>query len=238
MNLNVIGFVESCYIDKFATPRQPGLVPSSQAFIRLKPEFQPQDSLQGLEEFSHLWVIFLFHKNSVGSRFHAKVHPPRLGQEKVGVFSTRSPHRANPLGLSLVKIDSITNEGVWVSGIDLIEGTPVVDLKPYLQYAESIPEAKSGWAQSPPTKVFAVQITCHEKLAKWKLQRPNIEALIRETLCFDPRPEVYKGFEGEESPYRQNHAMRLFEGDLQFRYPSPQIVEIFDIHFKNDEFQE
>lgn len=238
MNLNVIGLVESCFIDKFGTPRQPGLAPTSRGFIKISQEFQPQDSLQGLEEFSHLWVIFLFHKNSTSSRFHAKVHPPRLGQEKVGVFSTRSPHRPNPLGLSLVKIESVEKDGIWVSGIDLIDGTPVVDLKPYLPYVESIPEAQSGWAQHSPKPVFEVRILCLEKLEKWKSQRPEIESLIRETLQFDPRPEVYKGFEGEDSPYRQNHAVRLYEGDLHFRYPSPQIVEIFDIHFKNDEFRE
>jgi tRNA-Thr(GGU) m(6)t(6)A37 methyltransferase TsaA len=237
MSLNVIGYAESCFIDKFGTPRQPGLVAVSRAFIRILPEFQPQDSLAGLEQFSHAWISFLFHKNLQSTRFHAKVHPPRLGGDKVGVFATRSPHRPNPMGLSLVKIESVEKDGLWVSGIDFIDQTPILDIKPYLAYVESLPEARSGWAQEKPASQFEIQISCVEKLEKWKQLRPEIEVLIRQTLQFDPRPEVYKGFEGEASPYREKHAVRLYEGDVHFHYPTPRSVEVFDIHFKNDEFQ-
>jgi tRNA (adenine37-N6)-methyltransferase len=236
IGLTPIGFAESCFIDKFGTPRQPGLVQDSMAFLRILPEFQPQDSLQGLEQFSHLWVTFLFHKNSSDTKFHAKVHPPRLQGEKVGVFATRSPHRPNPFGLSLVKIKSVEKDGLWVTGVDFIDGTPILDVKPYLPYVESVPEARSGWAQEAPQAPFEVSITCLDKLEKWKKLRPEIESLIRQVLQFDPRPEVYKGYEGESSPYREKHAMRLYEGDLKFHYPSPQKVEVFDIHFKNDDF--
>lgn len=231
-----IGFAKSCFIDKFGTPRQPGLVKDSRAFIEILPEFQPQDSLQGLEQFSHIWVSFLFHKNSASTKFHAKVHPPRLEGEKVGVFATRSPHRPNPLGLSLVRIESIQPNGLWVSGVDFIDGSPILDIKPYLPYVESLPEAKGAWAQTAPLVAFEVRITCLEKIENWKKQRPEIESLIRQILQYDPRPEVYKGYEGESSPYREKHAMRLYEGDLKFHYPSPQVVEVFDIHFKNDVF--
>jgi tRNA (adenine37-N6)-methyltransferase len=234
--IQFIGHVESCFIDKFGTPRQPGLVPESKAFLRLNPEWQPEDSLQGLESFSHLWLLFWFHKNSENSRFHAKIYPPRMAGEKVGVFSTRSPHRPNPIGLSLVKIEKVEKRGIWVSGVDVIEGTPIVDLKPYLPYAEAISDAQGGWTGNLETKPnIEVQFSCREKLEKWKQQRPEIESLVRQTLCLDPRPQVYKGFEGETSPYRSKHAVRLYEGDVHFEFLSPFKVEVFDIRFANDD---
>ncbi len=234
-----IGFVESCYIDKFGTPRQPGLAPDSKAFLKLNPEWQPQDSLQGMNGFSHLWVLFWFHKNSENSKFHAKVFPPRMEGEKVGVFSTRSPHRPNPIGLSLVKIESVEKNGVWVSGVDLIEGTPILDIKPYLPYAEALPEAKGGWATDKTQKVpIAIEFLCVEKLEKWKAKRPEIQALIEQTLGLDPRPNVYKGYEGADSPYRSKHAVRLYEGDVHFQFESPHKIQVIDIRFMNDEIPE
>lgn len=239
MEINVIGYVESCYIDKFGTPRQPGLIPQSKAFLRILPEFQPQDSLVGLDQFSHLWVIFGFHKNNQDSRFHAKVHPPRLEGEKIGVFASRSPHRPNPLGLSVVTIEKIEREGVRVSGVDMVDGTPIYDLKPYLPYVESLPHASGGWAAEPPKTLWRVEFLCPEKLAIWKSHRPEIEDLIVNTLQLDPRPMVYKGYEGQESsPYRSRHAMRLYEGDVHFAYTDAGIIQVFDILFLNDEFWE
>jgi tRNA (adenine37-N6)-methyltransferase len=238
-NVQHIGYVESCFIDKFGTPRQPGLAPDSKAFLRLNPEWQPEDSLQGLDGFSHVWVLFWFHKNNQNSRFHAKVYPPRMEGEKVGVFSTRSPHRPNPIGLSLVKIESIEKAGIWVSGIDLIEGTPILDIKPYLPYAEAKSDAKAGWtAEKVNPKSIEVHFSCSEKLVKWKSKRPEIEALIVQTLSLDPRPNVYKGYEGEESPYRSKHAVRLYEGDVHFEFETSLKINVFDIRFMNDDFPE
>lgn len=234
--INFIGYVESCYIDKFGTPRQPGLAPDSKAFLRINPEWQPEDSLHGMNGFSHVWVLFWFHKNDQSSRFHAKVFPPRMGGEKTGVFSTRSPHRPNPIGLSLVKIDRIEKNGIWVSGVDLIEGTPILDLKPYLPYAEALPEAKAGWTENKSSKLsIEVEFLCLEKLEKWKVKRPEIENLIVQTLSLDPRPQVYKGFEGENSPYRSKHAVRLYEGDVHFEFQTASKIQVFDIRFTNDE---
>ncbi len=235
-NIHFIGFVESCYVDKFGTPRQPGLAPDSKAFLKISHEWQPESSLQGLGGFSHLWVLFWFHKNSENSRFHAKVFPPRMEGEKVGVFATRSPHRPNPIGLSLVKIQSIERNGVWVSGVDLIDGTPILDIKPYLHYAESLSEAKSGWVEDKSELThIEVEFLCTQVLEKWKNQRPEIESLIVQTLKLDPRPGVYKGYEGEASPYRARHAVRLYEGDVHFEFVSPFKIQVFDIRFANDE---
>lgn len=236
--LEAIGVVDSCFKDKFGTPRQPGLAPSSRAFLRMHKKFQPEQSLDGLAGFSHLWVVFWFHQNG-NSRFHAKVHPPRMNGEQIGVFATRSPHRANPVGLSLVEIDSVEKEGVWVRGIDLIDGTPILDLKPYLPQVESIPEARAGWAGKAPIEISVEWLPeAMEELQNWsqKLERPELKSLVEETLRLDPRPVVYRGYEGETSPYRSRHAVRLYDGDIHFEFLSPNHLQVqkvlTDVHVK------
>lgn len=230
--MRAIGIVESCYRDKFGTPRQPGLAPSSMAKIILEKEWQPSLALEGLEGFSHLWVIFVFHQNK-NLTYHAKVHPPRLGGKQIGVFATRSPHRPNPIGLSLVKLEQITNNEIWISGVDLIDGTPVLDIKPYLPEVESIPTARSGWSGDVAamkkevvwSEALSIQVQQWEK----KIQTPGLRQLIEETLTLDPRPVVYRGFEGQESPYRQRHAVRLYDGDIHFEFETPTRIVICEI---------
>lgn len=229
--IKYIGHVKSCYPDKFGTPRQPGLAPHARAFLKLSPEVQPEFSLQGLNEFSHLWVIFQFHKNNT-ARFHAKVHPPRLGGETVGVFATRSPHRPNPIGLSLVEIVSVENDGVWVRGVDLIEGTPIIDLKPYLPQIESKPNALGGWSNKQPLTPIEIlwpsdgQLTLQKWSSDKNISPDEITALIEDTLKLDPRPVVYRGFEGEESPYRDAHAVRIYDLDIHFHFVTPTQIQI------------
>jgi tRNA-Thr(GGU) m(6)t(6)A37 methyltransferase TsaA len=202
------------------------------AKIKIYKEWQPEQALEGLAGFSHLWVIFEFHQNKT-SGYHAKVHPPRLGGKQMGVFATRSPHRPNNIGLSLVKIEKITKDEVWVSGIDLVDGTPVFDIKPYLPEVESIPTAKSGWtgdvAAAEKEVVWPEELLAH--LGEWeqKIQIPGLRALVEETLRLDPRPVVYRGFEGQESPYRQVHAVRLYDGDIHFEFETPTRIVIRDL---------
>jgi tRNA-Thr(GGU) m(6)t(6)A37 methyltransferase TsaA len=232
--METIGQIESCYRDKFGTPRQPGLAPSSWARLRLAKEWQPELALQGLEGFSHVWIIFLFHQNT-NLRYHAKVHPPRMGGKQIGVFATRSPHRPNPIGLSLVKLEKIEGDSIYLSGVDLVDGTPVIDIKPYIPEVESIPTAKAGWVQEAPKNQIRIDWTDEQILLvqKWseRIQKPQLKQLIEETLCLDPRPVVYRGYEGSDSPYRQNHAVRLFDGDIHFAFKNPQLIEICDIRF-------
>ena len=225
-----IGQVESCYPDKFGTPRQPGLVPASEAFIRINSEFQPEISLQGLSEFSHLWLMFWFHENQ-NSKFHAKVHPPRLRGESRGVFATRSPHRPNPIGLSLVELVKIETDGIWVRGVDVISGTPVLDIKPYLRDVESKPEAKSGWTDRKSPSEIEVEWPQDllQSIKAWQIKsaKPELQNLIEQTLRLDPRPEVYKGFENSDSaPYRTEHAVRFWDGDIHFRFLTPEKIQI------------
>ncbi len=236
IQLQPIGYIESCYPDKFGVPRQPGLAPSSRAKLKISRDWQPEQALEGLEKFSHIWLIFVFHKNS-NARYHAKVHPPRLQGESIGLFATRSPHRPNPVGLSLVELDSIEGDTIYVKGIDLVDGTPILDLKPYLPDVESKPQALAGWAGEAATEaerkievVFTSEQT--DLINTWsrQIQQPQLKELIEETLRLDPRPLVYRGFEGQDlAPYRTQHAVRFFNGDVHFEFASSHRIKILEI---------
>lgn len=231
-NFAPIGFIESCYKEKFGVPRQPGLVESATAWLRLRPDLQPEQSLAGLEGFSHVWLLFVFHQNVV-SRFHAKVHPPRLQGKPMGLFATRTPHRPNPIGLSLVSLLKVEKDGLELGGIDLVDGTPILDIKPYIPEIEAKPQARAGWSgqvQASPIEVEFSQ-EAEEKLNQWQSQarEADLRKIIIETLRLDPRPVVYRGYENEDSPYRDEHAFRLFDGDVHFKYVSPRKALVFKI---------
>ncbi|XP_029622192.1 tRNA (adenine(37)-N6)-methyltransferase isoform X1 [Salmo trutta] len=133
-----IGYISSCFSVKNGTPRQPTICGPSRATLQIQQSVfnNPEHSLVGLDNYSHVWVIFLFHKNGHLS-YKAKVKPPRLNGQRVGVYSTRSPHRPNALGLTLAKLDRVTGDTLHLSEIDMIEGTPVLDIKPYISDYDS-----------------------------------------------------------------------------------------------------
>lgn len=228
-----IGFLQSCYIDKFGTPRQPGLVPEASARLKIRKNLQPEEALQGLEGFSHVWVTWVFHKNS-NTRYHAKVHPPRGGGRSMGVFATRSPHRPNPLGLSLVRLLAIEGDTVVLGGIDLMDGTPVLDIKPYLPSVEALPDARVGWVNEATESELEVRFSeeAEALLSAWtkRSSRPELRDLIMRTIQLDPRPLVYRQ-SPETSPYRTEHAFRLFDGDIHFKFVDESQVEVFKILF-------
>ncbi|XP_041119790.1 tRNA (adenine(37)-N6)-methyltransferase isoform X3 [Polyodon spathula] len=128
-----IGYIESCFSSKNGTPRQPTICSLSRAILKINKSIfnNPEHSLMGLDQYSHVWIIFVFHKNGHLS-YKAKVKPPRLNGVKTGVFSTRTPHRPNAIGLTLAKLEIIKGDTVYLSGIDMIQGTPVLDIKPYI----------------------------------------------------------------------------------------------------------
>lgn len=229
-----IGFLKSCYPDKFGVPRQSGLVKKAYSELRISPEFQPELSLQGLAGFSHIWVQFVFHLNK-SARFHAKVHPPRLGGQTIGLFATRSPHRPNAIGLSLVELVEIKDNVLIFAGADLVDGTPVLDIKPYLPSVESQPQARGGWSEEIQRNEISVEFspTAMEILQKWttKSGKQELQDVIIEVLRQDPRPVIYKGFEAKESLYRNKHAFRLYDGDIHFEFTSKNHVIVFDILF-------
>lgn len=227
-----IGILKSCYPDKFGVPRQSGLVKKAYSELQISPEFQPEFSLEGLAGYSHVWLQFVFHLNS-STRFHAKVHPPRLDGESIGLFATRSPHRPNPIGLSLVELVEVKKDTLIFAGADLVDGTPILDVKPYLPHIEAKPDARGGWALEVQKDEIQVEFSdsAMEILQNWikKTGKSELKEVISDVLKQDPRPVIYKGYESQESPYRNKHAFRLYEGDIHFQFASKNHVIVFDI---------
>ncbi len=185
-SLNVIATLRTCYTDKFGVPRQSGLVPSAWGIIEFEPAYRRVEAVRGIEEFSHLWLITQFHL--VGDEpTSLTVRPPKLGgNEKRGVFATRSPFRPNRLTLSVVKLDRVDLEGprLFVSGVDLVDGTPIFDIKPYVRYADSIPDARSGFADAPPLSV-PVLWECES------LVPDDVRVIIDQSLAQQPQPAYH-----------------------------------------------
>lgn len=194
-----IAFVQSPFKDRFAVPRQPGLAESANGSIQFQKSEPLKVALKGLEGFSHLWVIFVFHDHGSES-WKPTVRPPRLGgNKKIGVLATRSPHRPNPIGISCVEIEEIdlnAPEGprIDVKGLDLIDGTPVLDVKPYLPYADSFPKASSGWAFEEIRKyTVAWDPQAFESLRDLEPSRfEELKSMIEDVLSLDPRPAFQK----------------------------------------------
>lgn len=191
MMLEPIGVVRSCFGGKFAAPRQPGLCPSAWGSVILHPAYRSDEAIRGLDGFSHLWLIFGFHQ-TLDQGWHPTVRPPRLGgNQRLGVFASRSPFRPNGLGLSLVRLEGVdrsTPEApvLRLGGLDLIDGTPVFDIKPYLPYAEAPLDAAGGFArEAPPRLPVTVLDTARDAFARLPARA---QALIREALALDPRP--------------------------------------------------
>ncbi len=188
-----IGSIRSPYREKFATPRQPGLTAAAKAQVVLAPEFSSPETVRELENFSHIWLLFLFDKN-YQQGWTPTVRPPRLGGNKrVGVFASRSPFRPNPIGLSPVRLLSINFDAgrvvLEIQGADLIDGTPILDIKPYIAYSDAIPDAECGFAQTAP-ELLPVEFSqpAKRQLEQFAAAAPQLEELIRETLALDPRP--------------------------------------------------
>lgn len=149
-----VGYVRSDLKERYEAPRQGTMTAATGAVIELEPGCNFEQALTGLEGFSHLWIIYIFHKNE---SWKPMVTPPRNGGKKVGVFASRSPHRPNRTGLSCVKYIKHEGLNIYISGSDMLDGTPVLDIKPYLPYSDSFPEAATGWAGERVQVSYAVQ---------------------------------------------------------------------------------
>lgn len=196
MTLDPIGTVRSCFGGKFAVPRQPGLCPSAWGRLEFHPDYRSPEAIRGIQGFSHLWLIFGFHE-TVGQGWKPTVRPPRLGgNQRVGVFSSRSTFRPNGLGLSLVRLEGIdlTAEAspvLLLGGLDLIDGTPVYDVKPYLAYAEAIPEATEGFA-GEGIRRLSVEVDA-AALVEFERLPPRARKVLMEVLSLDARPATRTG---------------------------------------------
>ncbi len=213
-----IGIVHSCFKEKFGIPRQPGLAPLAEAEIEMLPPFDDLNAFDGLEGATHLWVQFVFHANK-REAWKAKIKPPRLGGNKtLGVFATRSPTRPAPIGLSVVRLRGvIAREGkvfVQISGIDLLEGTPVLDIKPYVPYVDCVLAAENSFAPAPPAPI-AVDIPAQLMafcIAYWKKTGTDLAGLITQVLQQDPRPQYQ-----QPDPERV-YGMKLLDLDVRWQY--------------------
>lgn len=187
--MKIIAKIHTDFPEKFGIPRQSGLVASARGRIVFEKEYRSADALRGLERFSHIWLLWEF-SESVREDWRPTVRPPRLGgNRRVGVFATRSPFRPNPIGLSCVKLEGIERTGadgpqLFVSGADMLDGTPIYDIKPYLSYTDSRPEATCGFADE--ASGYRLEAEIPEGLKK-ELSEEDLETLIG-LLEQDPRP--------------------------------------------------
>lgn len=225
MEINPIAHIRTDFPEKFGVPRQSGLAKALKGKIVFEKEFRNPDALRGLEGFSHIWLIWEFSANrrSTGE-WQPTVRPPRLGgNAHMGVFATRSPFRPNPLGLSCVKISSIeadTPDGpvIYVTGADLMDGTPIYDIKPYIKYADSRLEAVCGYVDN--LKERSLRVVLPGELADRVEDTAIIPSLI-ETLRLDPRPSYH------DDPHRE-YGMSFAGYNVRFTVKS-DILEVTDI---------
>ena len=193
VHMKIIARMKSDFPDKFGIPRQSGLVDNLVSTIVFEPEYRNPDALRGLEDFSHLWIIWQFSK-TVREDWSPTVRPPRLGgNTRMGVFATRSPFRPNEIGLSSVKIiglERTTQFGtvIHVSGADLMDGTPIYDIKPYIKYADARPHAVCGYVDGLQERSLKVNIP--KEIAVAIPDKTVLEALVQ-TLSLDPRPSYH-----------------------------------------------
>ncbi|NNF98862.1 MAG: tRNA (N6-threonylcarbamoyladenosine(37)-N6)-methyltransferase TrmO [Desulfobacteraceae bacterium] len=221
-----IGKVHSCFSEKFGIPRQAGLVAEASACIELLPPYDNSDCVRELSAFTHIWVVFVFHEHINGG-WRPTVRPPRLGGNKrIGVFAARSPFRPNPIGLSAVKLDRITFEKnqalLHISGVDMLDGTPVLDIKPYVPYADCLPSARGGFAKAGPDKPFQVDFSPNARSGLKKIEQnrhPRLGRLIRQLLRSDPRPAYYK-----TKPKKNEFGTRLFDVEVKWRVEGKNII--------------
>ena len=184
MDLKPVAHYRGALGSKFGIPRQSGLVPSLRGRIEFEPEFRNREALRGLEGFDRIWLIWEFSANKPAKgEWQPTVRPPRLGGNvAMGVWATRSPFRPNPLGLSCAELESIDGLDLIVKGADLMDGTPIYDIKPYVAYADSFPEARCGFAATAPEAPLEVHIPASIDLS------PEEREALAGLLSLDPRP--------------------------------------------------
>ncbi|WP_413726708.1 tRNA (N6-threonylcarbamoyladenosine(37)-N6)-methyltransferase TrmO [Sodalis sp. RH16] len=227
--LSQIGVIRSPYKEKFAVPRQPGLVPDGTGELHLLAPYNQPEAVRGLDAFSHIWLLFIFNQ-TMGQGWHPTVRPPRLGgNSRIGVFATRSTFRPNAIGMSLVALNAVrifkTEVVLELGSLDLVDGTPVVDIKPYLPYAESIPSARAGFAQQIPAADMGVDFSlgAAARIEALVPRYPHLRRFISDVLAQDPRPAYRKTHGGE-----QTYAVRLMEFNIRWRVTG-NIAEVIAI---------
>ena len=225
MIINPIAYIRTEFSEKFGIPRQSGLAASLRGTVVFEPEYRNVDALRGLEGFSHLWLIWEFSANTTKGEWQPTVRPPRLGgNERMGVFATRSPFRPNPLGLSCVEIDSIeldTVDGpvIHVKGADLMNGTPIYDIKPYIKYADARPHATCGYVDNLNER--SLKVVVPQDIAA-KVEDKTVLVSLVQTLSLDPRPSYH------DDPERE-YGMAFAGMNVRFKVSS-NVLTVVDIN--------
>ena len=222
LNFKIVARIKSDFPEKFGIPRQSGILKELKSVVVFEKEFRNPDALRGLEGFSHLWLLWIFSEN-IRDSWKPTVRPPRLGgNTRLGVFATRSSFRPNPIAMSCVKIEEIRNDKEYgpvivVSGADLMDGTPIVDIKPYLPYADSIPEAISGFAATAPKTKLQVKIAENELEKIEQGKRDDLTELLKQ----DPRPHY------QDDPSRI-YGLKFADHEIKFRVEG-ELLTVIDI---------
>ena len=220
-----VGYMRSCFKEKFAIPRQPHLAPAARGVLELVAPFNQGDAVQGLEQVSHVWLLFLFHL-ALEDKPRLKVRPPRLGgNQSMGVFATRATHRPNGIGQSVVRLDKVEAGRLWLSGIDLLDGTPVLDIKPYVPYADAVESATNSMASAAPKLIpvhwqDAALVQAHEHALR--LCEPLVE-LIEQCLAQDPRPAYQV-----PTPERR-YGAQFWDLDVRWHYPQAGVICVLEV---------
>lgn len=224
-SVSPVGFVRSCFKEKFAIPRQPQLAPAARGVLELVAPFDQSHALEGLEQVSHVWLLFLFHQ-ALEAEPRLRVRPPRLGGNRmVGVFATRATHRPNGIGQSVVKLDRIEPGRLHLSGIDLLDGTPVLDIKPYVPYADVVSDARNGLAEDAPNLIAVrwTEVSLQQASSEASRLGEPLQALIEQCLAQDPRPAYQT-----PTPERR-YGTRLWDVDVRWHYPDPSTITVLEV---------
>lgn len=218
-----VAIIESPYQEKFAVPRQPRLVPSATSRIKLLGECNCAEAIRGIEQFSHVWLLFLFDQN-LAAGWKPTVRPPRLGgNERIGVFASRATFRPNGIGMSAVELRGVSKEGdqyyLELGGVDLVNGTPIIDIKPYIPYSDSIADAQGGYAEQEPERISVTFDDAALQILKTHPEGEIRSAVISEVLAQDPRP-AYKKNRTDDKLY----AVNLYDWNVKFSVSDNAIV--------------
>lgn len=229
-----VAITHSPYKEKFGIPRQAGLVTEAKAQLELLSPYNDPSIIKGLETFSHLWVLFVFHAPK-HEHWNPTVRPPRLGGNKrLGVFATRSPFRPNPIGMSVVKLEKIERSKgkilIHISGADLLEGTPILDIKPYIKANDIISKAQDGWLER--AKDSKLRVSFSPQVSEVLKENPQLKKLIAQIIKQDPRPRYQEKKDLEES-----YAFKLENYDVHFtiKNKSAKITELILASSKSSE---
>ncbi|QKE62469.1 tRNA (N6-threonylcarbamoyladenosine(37)-N6)-methyltransferase TrmO [Aquipseudomonas campi] len=224
-SVSPVGFVRSCFKEKFAIPRQPQLAPAARGVLELVAPFDRAEAIAGLEQVSHVWLLFLFHQ-TLEDKPRLKVRPPRLGgNASIGVFASRATHRPNGIGQSVVRLDKVEPGRLWLSGIDLLDGTPVLDIKPYVPYADCLTQAQNALAEAAPEAIaveWAGAALQQAQQHALRLGEPLVE-LIEQCLAQDPRP-AYQVPEPE-----RRYGVQFWDVQVRWHYPQAGLIRVLEV---------